>query len=119
MFVYNSENLKTTINTVTQFQDSQQKLSSAVSSLQALQKNMQLDARMWSLFWLCNSLKFFKVFSGTIYGLDLENEQKVAFDTVYLRTVTRIELRLITLIKAESFFFLLNNKEIEKIHSRL
>ena len=49
-----SDNLNTTINTVKQSQNSQQELSSAVSSLQAFQSNMSLTAGKWSLFFKCN-----------------------------------------------------------------
>ena len=42
--MYNSDKLKTTMNSLKQSQDSQRELSSAVSSLQALQKNVSLSA---------------------------------------------------------------------------
>ena len=42
--MYNSDNLKATMDSLKQSQDSQRELSSAVSSLQTLQKNVSLSA---------------------------------------------------------------------------
>ncbi|XP_078320033.1 uncharacterized protein LOC111106082 [Crassostrea virginica] len=55
-----SDNLKTTINSLKQSQNSQRELSSAVSSLQAFQKNVSLSEGKTYLSCVCNSLTNFQ-----------------------------------------------------------
>ena len=95
LHVCNSDKLKTTINSLKQCQDSQRELSFAVSSLQAFQKIMSLDAGKCPVFACVISSPFFKVFSGTTGSHLIKNLHKA-----YLCTDSKMDLRLITLIKS-------------------